>query len=91
MEVELDDLPSSQLAVPIYRREAILKWGGRDLMSKYINIVSDGTGMSRWAYISNPATRGGPYNHLRRSVTFAGHFARNTNSFVRNLRTILVS
>ena len=23
-------------------------------------------------------SRGGPYNHLRRSVTFAGHIARNT-------------
>ena len=39
-----------------------------------------------------------PNNRLRRSVTFAGHFARNTVgllmeylTFFRNLRTILVS
>ena len=33
-----------------------------------------------------------PNNHLCRSVTFTGHFARNTNtSFVHNLCTILVA
>ena len=34
---------------------------------------------------------GRPLIIICRSVTFAGHFACNTNSFVRNLRTILVS